>query len=187
MEDAYAFREKLRREGYDGIICDYRHLRGDVIAVAFDPHQFIYVKKPKFSEAAAKGGDAKAIISTLKKLFFSPDKFDSMVTVVQSAAALNFTARQELSQAKDPSKVQAFVGTDGRVYLIADNIAPGRELAVFLHEVGVHLGMEKLIGKANMQRLSQQIAQWAQQDGTLESRLAQVALKRALAPTRLRR
>lgn len=187
VEDAYAFREKLRREGYDGIICDYRHLRGDVIAVAFDPHQFIYVKKPKFSEAAAKGGDAKAIISTLKKLFFSPDKFDSMVTVVQSAAALNFTARQELSQAKDPSKVQAFVGTDGRVYLIADNIAPGRELAVFLHEVGVHLGMEKLIGKANMQRLSQQIAQWAQQDGTLESRLAQVALKRALAPTRLRR
>lgn len=39
VEEAHAFREKLRGEGYDGLVIDGSHLGGPVNYVAFDPHQ----------------------------------------------------------------------------------------------------------------------------------------------------
>jgi hypothetical protein len=131
------------------------------------------------SEAPAHGGSkADTIAGKLQKLFFSPAKFNSLVTVVQSTDDLTGQAKQDMSQAS--GNVQGFVGTDGRVYLIADNIPQGKELAVFLHEVGVHLGMEKLVGKANMERLTSQIEKWAAEDNhSLEHQLAKAAVARA--------
>lgn len=133
------------------------------------------------AQAARAKQTTADIIATIKKLFFSPAKFDSIVNVVQSIDSLPATVRASvLSEVKNPAVVQGFVGEDGKVYLIADNIAKGKELAVFLHEVGVHLGMERLIGKANMQRLSSQIEQWAaKNDGIKESQIAKAALARA--------
>lgn len=133
----------------------------------------------KFSEGQGTGVQASKLANTLKKLFFSPEKFDKLVTVVQSARELKPQDYAKLSQADDPSKVYGFT-SNGRVVLIADNIPAGKELAVFLHEAGVHLGMEKLIGKANMERLAAQIEKWAaQNDGSQESELAKKAVARA--------
>lgn len=39
VEEAHAFREKLRAEGYDGLVIDGSHLGGPVNYVAFEPHQ----------------------------------------------------------------------------------------------------------------------------------------------------
>ena len=40
----------------------------------------------------------------------------------------------------DATRVQAFV-LDGHAYMVADNIATGNEMAVFMHEVGAHIGL----------------------------------------------
>lgn len=41
VEEAHAYREKLRAQGYDGIVIDGSHLGGPVNYVAFEPHQVI--------------------------------------------------------------------------------------------------------------------------------------------------
>jgi len=41
VEHATAFREELRKQGYDGIAIDARHLEGPLHLVAFDPHQVV--------------------------------------------------------------------------------------------------------------------------------------------------
>lgn len=129
-----------------------------------------------------QGTNAAEVTSRLKKLFFSPEKFDKLVTVVQSAADLS--AYPEARSVKARGTTQAFVSA-GHVFLIADNIKPGRELAVFLHEVGAHLGMAKLIGQDNMARLAMQIKQWAiKNDGSMESELAKKALGRVKSAQR---
>ncbi len=66
------------------------------------------------------------------------------------------------------------------MYLVADSIPRGKELAVFLHELGVHVGMEKLLGPTNMAKLIKQVREWAgRSDDKLETRLAKAAMERA--------
>jgi hypothetical protein len=52
-DEAYAYREKLREQGHDGMVIDASHLGGPVNYVAFDPHQAIPDRDPKLSA----GGD----------------------------------------------------------------------------------------------------------------------------------
>lgn len=115
-----------------------------------------------------------AIRSHLKGLFFSGHRFDSKVVVVQSSAGLDPELRS-----KHDGNTQAFV-KNGKVYLIANNIQQGNELAVFLHEVGVHLGMEKLLGPENYAKLVEQVKQWAENSDGKEGELARKALRRTL-------
>lgn len=99
------------------------------------------------------------------------------ITVVQSADEL---VSQGVLSSRDAQGTQAFV-KDGRAYFIAGNIRPGNERAVFLHEVGAHLGMEKLLSPFARKVLLTKIRNWSQQSGTLESRIAQAALRRVEA------
>ena len=130
----------------------------------------------------ATGNKADEIVSKLKSIFKGAKDFDQKVTVFQTLADAQKVpyVAEALASAKDPSTVQAFVTPDGQVYMIAERIKPGTELAVMLHEVGVHVGMERLIGKENMSDLGSQIESWAKaKDGSLESEIAQRAVKRA--------
>jgi hypothetical protein len=116
---------------------------------------------------------------TLRKLFFSPARFDKLVTIIQSKNQLTPAQYADLlTGSSDPASVQA-VHRNGHIYMFADNIAPGRELAVFLHELGVHLGMVNLLGKAKYDQLTAQIEQWAKGSGRPENTLAKRALARA--------
>lgn len=128
-------------------------------------------------EAAQYATDAVAMRNLLLKLFFSPEKFDSLVKIVQSARDLK-PAEYALLRGADPDSISG-ISTGGRIILIADNIVEGQELAVFLHEVGVHLGMEKLLGKANMEKLAAQVEAWAKAGTGLEGRIATEAVRRA--------
>jgi hypothetical protein len=50
---------------------------------------------------------------------------------------------------RNTGDIQAFV-LDGKAYMIADTIAEGNEIAVFLHEVGAHIGFTpEMIAKAS--------------------------------------
>ena len=76
-------------------------------------------------------------------------------------------------------KVQGFV-LDSHVWLIADNIPQGKELAVLLHELGVHIGLEKVLGRENYAKLTRQLYAWADSGAnTLEAQLARAAVARA--------
>lgn len=141
----------------------------------------------KFSESNTdKGVDPQKLSTTLRKLFFSPEKFNKLVSIYPDAASIPLDVKEAAAadahmSVKDVpwEHVQGFA-MNGKVYLVAGNIKEGNELGVFLHELGVHVGMEKLIGKANMQRLSSQIEQWAaKNDGSQESKLAKDAVRRA--------
>lgn len=71
------------------------------------------------------------------------------------------------------------VATDGRAFLVANRIEKGSGRAKFMHEVGAHLGLEKLLPKAVYDKLTQQITEWAKKDdGSLESELALNAAER---------
>lgn len=79
--------------------------------------------------------------------------------------------------AADAHGTQAWV-KGGRAYFIAENIPKGRELAVFLHEVGVHLGMEKTLGHGNYNRLLDQVETWYARGTGIEGEIATAAKKR---------
>ena len=119
----------------------------------------------------------ETIRDMLKPLFFTQSRFDNKVTVVKTFDELPPETRRS---AQIDGDTQAFVLPNGRAYMIADRIDAGHELAVFLHEVGVHLGMEKMLGgKENFVRLAQQIVAWADKnDGSIEHRVANLALAR---------
>lgn len=119
------------------------------------------------------GTNKDAVTTKLKKLFFNPDNFDKMVTVVQSIEDVPSEYRAGL-----PATTRGFIA-EGKAYLIADNIPAGSELAVMLHELGSHIGMPKLLGAVNYARLVGHIYDWAaKNDNSLESRLAKKALAR---------
>lgn len=74
---------------------------------------------------------------------------------------------------------QGWVDAKGNAFFIADNIRPGNELAVVLHEIGVHLGIENLLTDKQYETLVKKIFDWAQSDAnTQESRIARAALAR---------
>lgn len=135
----------------------------------------------KFSTAEA--GEKSSVVTVFRELneLGLKDKHGK-VTVVQSVEDLPVGADGvRMRAAATGGRVQAFV-LDGKAYLIADNIRPGTARAVFLHEVGAHLGFDKLLSKQQFWALVDRIGDWAAaDDGSLESRLAQRAIKRRAA------
>jgi len=66
-----------------------------------------------------------------------------------------------------------------KVTLYANAISPGKSMAVALHEVGAHLGMEKLLGKKQYNAVIDRILDMvAKGDGSTEAKMAQAAYKR---------
>ncbi len=72
------------------------------------------------------------------------------------------------------------VASDGRAFLVANRIEQGQGRAKFMHEVGSHLGLEKLLPKATYAKLVKQVKAWADSNAdTYEAYLAERALARA--------
>jgi hypothetical protein len=116
------------------------------------------------------------IIKLLNKLFSSPETFQDRVVVFRNEQdAINAGLKPEQVRG---IKGLAF-GNKGVVALIASNIEKGRELGVFLHEMGVHIGLENLLGVQNMKRLAGQINKWAAlNNDSIEARIAKAAMAR---------
>ena len=68
---------------------------------------------------------------------------------------------------------------DGKVYLFANRIAPGREFSVLMHELGVHAGWRHMVDAGGLKGMADTIGQWASRsDGTPEARIARAAMER---------
>ena len=156
---------------------DQRRLGGSAI---WKTSQSANAGRPRRSEtgvgagAAAQGGSTAADITAELKQFMRTASLGRNVNVVQSVQALPPSVRRSVSPTEF---TQGFV-VDGKAFLIADNIEPGTARAVFMHEVGAHLGMENMLGD-QYDAMVDRIVGWAGQGGkTLESSLAVKALER---------
>lgn len=98
------------------------------------------------------------------------------VTVYQTA---DEAVQSGALNSKDAKGTQGWVDDKGNAFFIAGNIPNGSELAVVLHEIGAHLGIEKLLTAAQYEALVKKIFAWAQSDAnTQEARIARAALAR---------
>jgi hypothetical protein len=118
--------------------------------------------------AATPGNTVADITKSLKSAFRAGATFDRLTTVVQSEADVPAEIR------KPGMRGAAY---NGRVYLVADNIARGNELGVMLHEAGAHLGFDKILTPQGRTQLATQVRQWAKGDD-LKGRVAKEAIKK---------
>lgn len=132
--------------------------------------------KPEFSRAAERGekSDAEEIRKELKE-FIGGENL-RRVEVFQSIKDLPLDAK---IAANPKAGDQAFVFKN-KAYLIADNIKPGTARAVFMHEVGSHLGIQKMLTEKQFDYLVDTVLEWAKKDdGSIESVIAKKALERS--------
>jgi hypothetical protein len=52
----------------------------------------------------------------------------------------------DLPSGPHPADVKAMTAPDGRVFVVAENVSPAEMRGIVLHEVGVHVGMERMLG-----------------------------------------
>jgi len=107
------------------------------------------------------------------------DKLPRHIKVVHDASEL-----ADLGDLATAAKNQSAFGwtKDGRVVLIANRLTKGTGKGAFLHEVGVHLGLDNILGSKNIDRLHEAIKEWAaRDDGSKESEIAKAALARVEA------
>lgn len=102
--------------------------------------------------------DAKQLTAEFTK-FLRVDALGRMVTVVQSVGDLPFAPGVAQSVGIN-AQTQGFV-MGGKSYFIADNIAPGKGKAVFMHEVGSHLGVQQLLTQGEFKNLVNTVMGWA--------------------------
>ncbi len=165
-----------------------RHLGGAVPAISFDRATGWNVVRGertvtpetlrrRFSVDRASGSTVASVQAEVAKLKLATN---GRVQVVQSVSDLPTGVKATIEKESGTGgKVQAFV-LNGKAYLIADNIAPGNARAVFMHEVGAHLGIDNLLTKAQYDNLIRKLLSWADKnDGSMESRLARRAVQRA--------
>jgi len=132
-------------------------------------------KGMRFSRTTdTKGTTVEAVRSAINDI--ATPAGNRKITVVQSADELIERGILNSSQARG---TQGYVTRKGDAYFIADNIRPGNELAVVLHEIGAHLGIENLLTDKQYETLVKKIFDWAQSDAnTQESRIARAAIRR---------
>lgn len=132
-------------------------------------------KFSKVKKAPANAWVASKLNSTFKKILRTDEAFDRLVEVVDGVEELPAEVQAQIPE----GAVVQGIAIDGRVYIVANNIEVGKELSVLMHELGVHLGMEKLLGEYNYKKLTEQVERWANGTGTpLEVKIAKKAKSR---------
>jgi hypothetical protein len=96
------------------------------------------------------------IRQALRSWFITPEQASSRLVVSATPDELPTGVKAKAEAAEGFTgwdQTQAFV-LDGKGYMIADNIAAGNELAVFMHEIGAHIGLDgqesAIMGRVNL-------------------------------------
>jgi hypothetical protein len=133
-------------------------------------------EKPQFSKTAEgkKGSNAEALRKELKD-FIGAENLRRL-EIYQSIDDIPVNIRAIVNPTAED---QGFVFRS-KAYLIADNIAEGTGRAVFMHEVGSHLGLQQMLTEKQFDNLVDTVTAWAaKDDNSVESRIAIKALERA--------
>lgn len=139
--------------------------------------ELIKLAKTQFSKNEIAEGSTKEEIEKDLGTFIGLGK-SRVIKIVQSVSDLPTRLQNALS---DQESVAGFVTKFGTAYLIADNIEKGNARAVFMHEVGSHLGLQNLLSDTDIDTLIDQITNWSENSKTLEGKIAIAALKRVAA------
>ena len=125
-------------------------------------------------EAAAPTGSTIASVEGAIEEAFGGAAFKNITTVVQKEEDLP----PEI-QRGDKGGIKG-VAHNGHIWMVADNIAPGEALGVFVHEGGGHLGFDEVFKKDPGARrfLADQVHKWSEGDD-LKGRVAKAAIKKA--------
>ena len=116
---------------------------------------------------------------SLGKDVFVVDELEDLRSLPEFAAMTDEEFAKFLAKEKIDGQTQAFVTENGKAYLLASNIDVGTGRGVFMHEVGVHLGLQEKLPDASFARLVDQIKVWAKlNDGSIENQLAIAASDR---------
>lgn len=125
-------------------------------------------------EGGRRGTTVEAIQQAIQSIATPAGR--GKITIVQSADEL---VQRGVLRASESRGTQGYVTRDGRAFFVADNIRPGNELAVVLHEIGAHLGIENILTDTQYESLVRKIFNWAQSDAdTQETRIARAAIRR---------
>lgn len=139
--------------------------------------------KPQFSKGkeTVKPEDAYTADELTSELvqFMRTDDLGNNVIVVNDVSEL--TNLKDVATGLNNTDAVAWT-RKGQAIIIANRIRLGRGKAVFLHEVGSHLGLEGLLPGRIFDKLVNQVKDWAAKDtNLLESRIARAAIARAEA------
>jgi len=159
---------------------ELRELSEDLAATEGEPEdlpgeEVRFSKEAEGRPATAEDAhDATTLENSLKALFVTPSTYKGKVKIYNNEEE----ARMAGALPEGQEGVQGFVNK-GVATFIAGNIAKGREIGVFLHELGAHLGFDTLLGPENKEKLANQIREWSSRDDNSETTvLAQRALAR---------
>ncbi len=67
--------------------------------------------------------------------------------LMQSGQVEIVSTPKDIPGGPHPADVKAATAPDGRVYVVAENVSPAEARGILLHEVGVHVGMERMLGR----------------------------------------
>lgn len=123
----------------------------------------------------------KAELETEVKAFVRVDALGRSINIVEDVNELLNSPLDDIRKIgealRDPSKYGIYA--NNRVWIIANRIEKGNGRAAFMHEVGVHLGLERLLPKATFNSLVDKVIGWADKnDDSQESKIARAALAR---------
>lgn len=133
--------------------------------------------RPSFKRGpAGTGSTVEQVTEDVGKLApVNPGK----LVIVQSVEDLRPDVRRAVERDNVPGTTVRGLVYKGTAYMIADGIPPGQAASVFMHDVGVHLGIEELLPPATVERLARKVWSWAESEtDSLESQLAKRALER---------
>ena len=139
--------------------------------------ELIKLAKTQYSKAAVAEGSTKEEIEKDLGRFIGLGK-SRVIKIVQSIEDLPTRLQNAL---EDQERVAGFVTKFGTAYLVADNIQKGNARAVFMHEVGSHLGLQNLLSDIDIDVLVDQITNWSENTKTLEGKIAVAAMRRVAA------
>ena len=163
-------------QGKDNGSADVRRSSGDTEAIKQD----IVADSNMYSKGAEKahGGTTTAAINKAIRAITRTKSVGNVVVYNTAAEAVQVGGLSS----KSAKGTQAWV-SGKTAYFIAENIKAGDELAVYLHEVGAHLGIETLLGgKAQYKVLVNKIKTWAKSnENTKEVEVAKAAFERMSA------
>lgn len=116
-------------------------------------------------QAAKVEGDRRAILDAELRQAFGADT-DALIA---SGAVEIVPTADKIPGGPHPADVKAATAPDGKVYVVAENVSPSEARGILLHEVGVHVGMEVMLGRETFDAVLGQLDQailrgedWAQ-------------------------
>lgn len=82
------------------------------------------------------------------------DSFGKSTDALLAASRIKIVdAPKDIPGGPHPDDVKAATAPDGAVYVVASNVSPNEAAGILLHEIGVHVGLRKMLGDKTYDRL----------------------------------